>query len=171
MPASDREREDVARRRARVLRLRIAGMGYAAIADEVDGERQRKADAGDTAAASRARYSERHAAMDVRRALASAHEQLAELADLHLVLELERLDSIYRTAEGILRRSSQAGDQWQALRALDRQLAVARQRDSLLGLSRTTEGAQETAAAEGRSTTANAVDQLARKRAARASGR
>ena len=171
MPASQREQERVATRRVRVLRLRVAGMTFDAIAEEIERERQAAIAGGDRREAGRARYTGDHAFTDFKRALAGSAERLAELADLNLALDLERLDVIYRAAETVRARAAQASDGFQQLRALDRQLAVIARRDSLLGLSATSEAALASAAAEGKPGTVSAVDELARKRARRSSRR
>jgi hypothetical protein len=168
--ASERQRAEVADRRARVLRMRTAGMTWDAIAAEV-GKAQRQAAAAAGLPAPRTRYSGKHAVVDAKRALAEAQGRLAELADLHLVMEMERLDGLQRTTETLMRQSIQAGDRWQALRAVDRLVQIGRRRDSLLGLSRDTAAAQDAAADEGGSPARDAVDELARKRARRASAR
>jgi len=174
MPASERASREAADRRAQVLRMKIAGMSLDAIAAEIEKRRQADRKAGKQSA--RAVYTDAHAAMDVKRALAGVQGHVVELAGLHLALELERLDSLTRVTEGILAGARQAmqadpsGDnpaRWQALRAIDRLLAIGRRRDTLLGLSQTTSEAAATAGDEGGSSARDAVDQLARKRAER----
>ena len=118
MTASAEQQAQVAARRARVLRARAAGLTYQAIADSEPTL--------STAAA---------AVQDAQRALDGRRSELARLADLHLVLEAERLDGLTRQTEAVMARAGQAGDQAMALRAVDRLLRISAQRSRLLGFS------------------------------------
>ena len=118
MPASRREQERVAARRARVLQMRAAGMTFSQIAE---------AEQLATPAA---------AVMDVKRALTARREQLAALVDVHLTLELERMDSAERAAQTVLRAAATANppDHETALKAVDRLVRISARRAGLLGL-------------------------------------
>jgi hypothetical protein len=119
MPASARDQRRVAQRRARVLQLRAAGATFQQIAD---------AEGLATASA---------AVMDVRRALDATGAALAVLAEQHVTLELERLDSAERAAQNVLRGAAQQGanhDPDLVLRSIDRLVRISARRSSLLGL-------------------------------------
>jgi hypothetical protein len=116
MSASRSTQAKVADRRARVLRMRMAGLTYASIAPQVGLK---------TAAA---------AAMDAARALTERKELLDEQRDLFVTLELERLDNLERHVQTALQGASQAGDHAGVLKATDRLLGIYERRSKLLGL-------------------------------------
>jgi hypothetical protein len=118
MSASKREQEQVAARRARVLQLRAAGATFQQIAD------------------AEGLASPGAAAMDVKRALHARQEQLAALVDVHVTLELERLDSAERAAQTVLRSASASSppDHETVLKAIDRLVRISARRAGLLGL-------------------------------------
>jgi hypothetical protein len=119
MPASARQQRAVTERRARVLQLRAAGATFQQIADS---EHLATASA---------------AVMDVKRALAARRKELAEVADAHVMLELERLDAHERAAQNVLRAAAAAGpahDPSLVLRAIDRLTRISARRCALLGL-------------------------------------
>ena len=109
-------RADVAERRARALQLRAAGLSYQAIADQLG-------------------YSSRRAAaQDVTRALADRQGLLDTQSALFVSLELERLDSLERAVQGVMRQAAADGERSIVLRAADRLLRIAERRAALLGL-------------------------------------
>jgi hypothetical protein len=116
VPASRAKREEVAARRTRALQLRAAGVPYQAIADEL----------GHT--------SKGAAAVDVTRALRDRQDLLDGQRDLFVTLELERLDSLERAVQAVLRQASADGEKSIVLRASDRLLRIAERRAKLLGL-------------------------------------
>lgn len=127
MPASARKQRDVASRRQRVLQLREAGLSYQTIADELG-------------------LRNAHAAVDdVYQALEQQRAELSHRADLHVTLELSRLDSHERAAQTVLRQAAEAKDQATVLKAIDRLVRVSARRSRLLGLE--TEGRQRRDAA------------------------
>src|SRR6185437_6799537 len=106
MAASRRTQAAVAARRAQVVLLRAAGDTFPAIAEKT-GHKSAAAAAVDFARAMRARQSE----------LAAAGP------DLNVVLELERLDTLERVTQNLLRQAASDGvrhDPALALRAVDR---------------------------------------------------
>lgn len=119
MPASARVQAEVADRRARVLALRAAGATFQQIADQEPALKSAPA-----------------AAMDVKRALEARGTDLAKFADLHTVLELERLDGLERAAQMIMRAAVNGPipDPKLALRAIDRLQRISVSRRRLLGL-------------------------------------
>lgn len=165
---SARERREVAERRGRVLRMKSAGMTLGAIADEIEKSRDEARRAGKPVP--RARYTDKHAAVDLKRGLEAAQANLVEFATLHLTLELERMDDLTRTTQSLLGQARAAGDRWQALRAIDRLVQISTRRDHLLGLSKTTNDAAKGAEGTG-GAPASVVDDIARRRAKRASAR
>jgi hypothetical protein len=116
VPASRSKQAEVAARRARALSLRAAGLTYQAIADEL-GHRSAQA-----------------ACVDVSRALDARKGLLGGQADLFVTLELERLDSLERAVQTVLRQASADGDRSMVLRAADRLVRVSERRAKLLGL-------------------------------------
>jgi Arc/MetJ family transcription regulator len=102
--------------------LREAGLSCQAIADEL-GLRNAHA-----------------AADDVYQALELHRSEMSRLADLHVTLELGRLDSHERAAQTVLRTAATSGDQATVLKAIDRLVRVSARRSKLLGLE--TEGKQ-----------------------------
>jgi hypothetical protein len=116
LPASQADRDRVAARRSRALQLRAAGLTWQAIADEL----------GYRAAG--------HAAQDVARALAARKNLLDNQAALFVTLELERLDSLERAVQTVMRQASAEGDRSMVLRAADRLVRVSERRAKLLGL-------------------------------------
>jgi hypothetical protein len=114
---TERERREVAARRDRVLSMRAAGMTYQQICDNEPTL--------STASA---------AVQDAQRALKlRAHERDVE-ADA-LSLELERLGSMERAAQTVMRTAATQGSQRMVLDAIDRLVQISRRRDALLGLS------------------------------------
>ena len=109
-------RAEVAERRAKALQLRAAGLTYQAIADQL----------GYT--------SRRVAAQDVTRALQDRQGLLDTQATLFVSLELERLDSLERAVQTVMRQASADGERSIVLRAADRLLRIAERRAALLGL-------------------------------------
>ena len=109
-------RAEVAERRAKALQLRAAGLTYQAIADQL----------GYT--------SRRVAAQDVTRALQDRQGLLDTQATLFVPLELERLDSLERAVQTVMRQASADGERSIVLRAADRLLRIAERRAALLGL-------------------------------------
>lgn len=125
MPASQSKQAEVAERRARALQLRAAGMHYQAIASEL-GYRTRGA-----------------AAQDVTRALKDRQGLLDTQTALFATLELERLDSLERAVQTVMRQASAAGEPSLVLRAADRLLRIAERRAALLGLDADGKGKDE----------------------------
>lgn len=114
--------EDIAKRRARVLTLRAAGMSPADIAEREareTGEKPRSAHA---------------VALDIARALRGKKAVNDEQRDLLRTLELERLDALQRTTETLLAGARHNNEHALALRAVDRLLRIAERRAALQGL-------------------------------------
>jgi len=117
--ASERQRREVAARRERVLSMRATGMTYQQICDT---EPTLK-----TASA---------AVQDASRALkAHAGERVVE-GDA-LTLELERLASMERAAQTVMRTAATANNPSPrvVLQAIDRLVRISARRDALLGIS------------------------------------
>jgi hypothetical protein len=145
----------VAERRAMVLKLRSAGMTWKQIAEVLAPDAE-------------GRYEARHAFADGRAALKTAQEHLAGMAELHLALELERLDSYRRIAETVLEESRDAGDRLGTLRSVDRLVKIGQRQDSLLGLSKVTvEATRATESGGERPHASDSTDEFSRRRAAR----
>jgi hypothetical protein len=106
-------RKQVAARRARVLQLRAAGLSYAEIAKQVGLP---------TAAA---------AAQDATRALAERKGLADDQSALFVTLEAERLDSLERTAQSVMRSALSGGDHETVLKAVDRLVRVSERRGRL----------------------------------------
>lgn len=86
MPASKAQQAITAERRAKALALKVAGLGYDQIAEQLG-------------------YAGRAAAyVDINRALKQRKKDQDEAADLAVSLELERLEAMERAAWTVLRR-------------------------------------------------------------------
>lgn len=117
MSPSTRDRDKVAARRKQVLEMRAAGATFAAIAKET-GHKTPGAAAQDFGRAMKARRSE----------LVSAG------VDQLVLLELERLDTLERVTQNLLRSASSDGarhDPALSLRAIDRLLRISWRRSAL----------------------------------------
>lgn len=114
--------EEVRRRRARALTLSAAGMAPADIAEQ---------EARETGKAPR---SAKAVAADIARALRDREEIGENERELLIALELERLDSLQRATEALLRVARNDREQSLALRAVDRLLRIGERRSALLGL-------------------------------------
>lgn len=138
-----------------VLKLRSAGMTWRQIAEVLAPDAE-------------TRYGPGQAFADGKKALEAVQAELAGMAELHLALELERLDSYRRIAETVLEESRGAGDRLGTLRAVDRLVRIGQRQDSLLGLSRVTVEAQRATEAGGeRPHVTDTTDEFSRRRAAR----
>lgn len=113
--ATTSKRAQVAERRARVLRLRMLGLSLREIAAQTSHK---------TTAS---------VATDLRRALKETKALLEQEAEFYVVLEMERLDSLERQVQGVL-RSAGASDPGVALKAAGRLLQISQRRSALLGL-------------------------------------
>lgn len=136
MPASKAQQAITAQRRARALTLRVAGLGFDQIAEQLG-------------------YASRGAAYtDIERALAQRKKDLDEAAGHAATLELERLDAMERAAWAVLRRThtlvSQGrivkddtgrplADDEPTLKAIDRLLGIQQRRAKLLRLDAPTQ--------------------------------
>lgn len=135
-------RAEVADRRSKALALRVAGVHWQQIADQLGHK---------TAGA---------AAQDVSRALEARRTEMNGPPDEFTALELERLEAMERAAWTVLRRhSSQAGDR-EVLEAIDRLVRISESRRRLVR-ERIAPPAQE----------ASPVDQLRARRARRVAER
>ena len=134
-------RADVAERRSKALALRVAGVTWQQIADQLGHK---------TAGA---------AAQDVSRALDARRTEMNGPPDEFTALELERLETMERAAWTVLRRHSAQGDT-HVLEAIDRLVRISESRRRLV---------RERVAAPARE--ANPVDELRARRAARVAAR
>jgi hypothetical protein len=132
----------VAERRARALALRVAGVTWQQIADQL-GHKTPGA-----------------AAQDVSRALDARRTEMNGPPDEFTALELERLDTMDRAAWAVLRRHSSQGGDPQVLDAIDRLVRISESRRRLVR-ERIAAPAQE----------ASPVDELRARRAARVAAR
>ena len=160
-PNTPEKRATVAGRRVEVLGMRMAGMTYKQIADEMC----KRPGLG--------KYTDARAAEDVKRALAESQSRLTAQADLHLAMELERLDALRRTVESTLSQARRTGEKWIVLRSVDRLLDIGARQDKLLAISATSREAArpKPADADGqgaeRPQPADVVDIASRRRADR----
>jgi hypothetical protein len=106
--------EEVTARRSRVLQLRAAGLSYQEIARQTGHK---------TAAA---------AAQDATRALRD-RQAVGEPAGLFGTLELERIDSLERAMQTVLRTAAGKGDHETVLKSVDRLTRLSERRSRLLG--------------------------------------
>ena len=145
----------VAERRVEVLRRRSRGDSYAQIA-------------ADLAPVAGPRYQARHAHEDAKRALEAVRDELADMARLHMALELVRLDEYQRETEEVLEQAKADGDGNLRLRAVDRLVVIQKRRDDMLGITRVTvEATKVTESGGERPHAEDSTDEVARKRAAR----
>ena len=135
-------RAEVAERRTKALALRVAGLHWQQIADQL-GHKTPGA-----------------AAQDVSRALDARRTEMKGPPDEFTALELERLDTMDRAAWAVLRRHSGQGGDPQVLEAIDRLVRISESRRRLV---------RERIAAPGQK--ASPVDELRARRAARVAAR
>lgn len=107
-------REEVAERRSKALALRVAGVTWQQIADQLGHK---------TAAA---------AAQDVSRALDARRTEMNGPPDEFTALELERLETMERAAWTVLRRHSAQGGDAHVLDAIDRLVRISESRRRLV---------------------------------------
>lgn len=107
-------RAEVAERRAKALQLRVAGVTWQQIADQL-GHKTPGA-----------------AAQDVSRALDARRTEMNGPPDEFTALELERLDTMDRAAWTVLRRHSASGGDPQVLEAIDRLVRISESRRRLV---------------------------------------
>lgn len=145
MPASQRQQRQVAERRDRVLSKRAAGMTYQQIADSEPTLSTASAAVQDAARALRTRARER------------VHEGDP------LALELERLETLERTAQTVMRTAATGGaNPALVLKAIDRLTRISARRSLLLGIG----GHREQGAAPDDKSGLDEVAQQRRKRRA-----
>ena len=135
-------RAEVAERRAKALALRVAGLHWQQIADQL-GHKTPGA-----------------AAQDVSRALDARRAEMNGPPDEFTALELERLEAMERAAWTVLRRHSGGGGDGDVLEAIDRLVRISESRRRLVR-ERVGPGKRE----------ANPVDELRARRAARVAER
>lgn len=135
-------RAEVAERRTKALALRVAGVHWQAIADQLGHK---------TAGA---------AAQDVSRALEARRTEMNGPPDEFTALELERLESMDRAAWTVLRRHSASAGDREVLEAIDRLVRISESRRRLVR-ERIAPAARE----------ANPVDELRARRAQRVAER
>ena len=155
MTASRRNQREVAKRRENVLAMRGAGASWQAIA-EATGHKSAGA-----------------AAQDAARGLRAIQAELAEHADLHVVLEVQRLDHLERVTQNLLRAAAnpdaRTHDPLMALRAVDRLVRISQHRALLLHMAEGSIGTGADDAPVG-DDEGDSVDQLAARRARRRAG-
>lgn len=132
MPASQRQQREVAERRERVLSKRAAGMSYQQIADSEPTLSTASAAVQDAARALRARARERVTEGDP------------------LALELERLETLERAAQTVMRTAATSGaNPALVLKAIDRLTRISQRRSLLLGIGSAPQGKQGASANSG----------------------
>jgi len=139
MPASERQQREVAARRERVLSMRASGLTYQQIADSEPTL--------STASA---------AVQDAARAL-KAHAKQRVIEGDALTLELDRLETLERAAQTVMRTAATGGaNPALVLKAIDRLTRISQRRSTLLGLSGLTPNPQSGAV--------SGIDELAQQR-------